>query len=89
MHKLGNKHLTWVRARARENLAATSRVDARARANLVSTHPTCTPTRLTDRTDPKHSKQDKKTTLTDITNDPNLCGKPYDNPVILKVYFVS
>ena len=46
-----------------------------ARANLVSTHPTCTPTRLTDRTDPKHSKQDKKTTLTDITNDPNLCGK--------------
>ena len=77
------------RARARENLAATGRVYARARANLVSTHPTCKPTRLTDRTDHQHSKQDKKTTLTDITNDPNLCGKPCDNPVIVKAPFVS
>ena len=48
-NKLGNKHQKWVRAR--ENLAATGRVYARARANLVSTHPTCKPTRLTDRTD--------------------------------------
>ena len=30
-NKLGNKHQKWVRARARENLAATGRVYARAR----------------------------------------------------------
>ena len=60
------------RARAREPSCHGSFT----RANLVSTHPTCKPTRLTDRTDHQHSKQDKKTTLTDITNDPNLAFVP-------------
>ena len=74
----------WVRARARE--PNHHRLRLRARANPVSTHPTFKTTRLTDRKDHQHSKQDKNNTPpTDITNDQKLYGRPGDNPAILNL----